>query len=170
MTARHAQVTTTLGEITLVAEDDAITGLYFPEHWHLPDTSEFGPLRDALADPILARGAQELREFLLGARREFDVRVVARGDDFSERVWGMLREIPYGATTSYGALAERLGDRHLAQRVGQVVGRNPVCVFVPCHRVLGSDGSLTGYAGGLDRKRALLELEEPPEVAGSRLF
>ncbi len=86
-----------------------------------------------------------------------------RGDEFCERVWALLRDIPpYGETTSYGALAERLGDRRLARRVGQAVGRNPVSILIPpCHRVLGADGSLTGYAGGLERKQFLLDLEEP---------
>lgn len=92
------------------------------------------------------------------------------GDEFFEQVWALLCEIPYGQTTTYGALAERLGDRRLAQRVGQAVGRNPISILIPCHRVLGADGSLTGYAGGLDRKRFLLELEEPVEASASRLF
>ena len=93
--------------------------------------------------------------------------LVTRGDDFSERVWKLLREIPYGQTTTYGALAERLGDKSLAQRVGDAVGHNPLCVFIPCHRVVGANGALTGYAGGLKRKQFLLELEEP---VGARLF
>ena len=82
----------------------------------------------------------------------------------------MLREISYGETTTYGALAKRLSNRRLAQRVGQCVGRNPLSIVVPCHRVLGADGALTGYAGGLERKRALLELEEPAERSAERLF
>lgn len=170
MTARHARVDTALGEVTLVAEGEAITGLFFPGHWHLPDPETFGPEVDAAEDELISRAVRELAEYLRGERRAFEVPVATRGDEFSERVWGMLCELPYGETTSYGALAQRLGDRNLAQRVGQVVGRNPVSIIVPCHRVLGSDGSLTGYAGGLERKRQLLELEEPPEVAASRLF
>ena len=82
----------------------------------------------------------------------------------------MLRGIPYGATTSYGELAVRLGDRNLARRVGNAVGRNPVSILVPCHRVVGASGSLTGYAGGLERKRFLLELERADLVAQRRLF
>ncbi|WP_301200637.1 methylated-DNA--[protein]-cysteine S-methyltransferase, partial [Corynebacterium stationis] len=85
-------------------------------------------------------------------------------------VWALLQEIPYGETMTYGEIAQQLGNKHLAQRVGQVVGRNPVSIIIPCHRVIGSDGSLTGYAGGLDRKRFLLELEEPAEVTETRLF
>ncbi|MDJ1372215.1 methylated-DNA--[protein]-cysteine S-methyltransferase [Gulosibacter molinativorax] len=169
-TVRHALVETTLGEVTLVADGDDLTGLYFPEHWHLPDETTFGVRVDAEEDDVLARAKAELDEFFVGDRESFDVSVQTWGNEFSERVWAMLREIPYGQTTTYGALAERLGDRRLAQRVGQAVGRNPVCVFIPCHRVVGADGSLTGYAGGLDRKRFLLELEEPAEASGSRLF
>lgn len=81
-----------------------------------------------------------------------------------------LREIPYGTTTTYGTIAVQLGNRALAQRVGRAVGHNPLSIVVPCHRVVGADGSLTGFAGGLDRKRALLALEEPAEVRAARLF
>ncbi|MGD7732793.1 methylated-DNA--[protein]-cysteine S-methyltransferase [Propionibacteriaceae bacterium G57] len=167
---RHARVKTALGEVTLVSDGDALTGLYFPGHWHLPNESGFGIRVEAVTDEVLARTKDELDAFLDGDRQSFDVPVRARGDAFSEKVWAMLQEIPYGQTTSYGALAERLGDRRLAQRVGQAVGRNPVCVIIPCHRVVGADGSLTGYAGGLERKRFLLELEEPAEKSRSRLF
>jgi methylated-DNA-[protein]-cysteine S-methyltransferase len=92
------------------------------------------------------------------------------GDDFQQRVWAILREIPYGTTTTYGAIAGRLGDKALAQRVGQAVGRNPLSIVVPCHRVVGSNGWLTGYAGGLERKRRLLDLEQPMDARAGRLF
>lgn len=94
----------------------------------------------------------------------------AAGDAFQHAVWSIVTEIPFGETTTYGAIAERLGDKTLSYRVGQAVGANPLCVFVPCHRVLGANGKLTGYAGGLKRKQALLELEEPAHVAAGRLF
>ena len=167
---RHAGTETALGEVTLVAEDDALTGLYFRSHWHRPEESAFGGPVEIEADPLLGQAREELDAYLFGERRTFDVPMRTAGDAFSELVWGMLREIPYGRTTTYGALAERLGDRSLAQRVGQAVGRNPLCVLIPCHRVVGSNGSLTGYAGGLRRKRFLLDLEEPAEVAAARLF
>ncbi|WP_026918869.1 methylated-DNA--[protein]-cysteine S-methyltransferase [Gordonia shandongensis] len=169
MTRRHATVPTGLGDLTMVADGPALTGLYFPGHWHLPAAAEFGVAVPA-DDAVFAQTARELTEYLAGRRRDFDVEVVTDGDDFSERVWALLRGIPYGATTTYGALARRLGNPRLAQRVGQCVGRNPVSVLIPCHRVVGADGSLTGYAGGLDRKRRLLELEEPAETAVTRLF
>lgn len=167
---RHAQVETTLGEVILVADGDELTGLYFPGHWHLPEASKFGTRVEADADEVFVWAKTELEAYLAGERTSFDVPLHAKGDEFSERVWSLLRSIPYGQTTSYGALAEQLGDRRLAQRVGQAVGRNPLGVFIPCHRVVGADGSLTGYAGGLERKRWLLELEEPAEATGSRLF
>ncbi|HET9381550.1 MAG TPA: methylated-DNA--[protein]-cysteine S-methyltransferase, partial [Streptomyces sp.] len=165
MGVRHARVGTALGEVTLVADGEVVTGLYFPGHWHMPDQSAFGVRVDGGQDALFLGAARELDEYLAGGRRTFETPVGTAGDTFSERVWALLRDIPYGETTTYGALAQRLGDRHLAQRVGQAVGRNPVCVFIPCHRVVGAGGALTGYAGGLDRKRRLLELEEPAEVA-----
>lgn len=156
---RHALIETELGEVTLVASDDALVGLYFPGHWHGPDTRAFGDRVEGSGDPVLAQASHQLGQYLAGGRREFDLPLAASGDAFQEQVWDLLRKVPYGQTTTYGALAARLGDRTLAQRVGKAVGRNPLCVFVPCHRVVGSDGRLTGYAGGLDRKHRLLELD-----------
>lgn len=167
---RRTRIETPLGEVTLVADGDGLTGLYFPGHRHLPDASAFGVRVDTAADAVFAQAGPQLDAYLRGARRAFDVPLRTRGDGFSERVWALLREIPYGTTTTYGALAQRLGGRGLAQRVGQAVGRNPLSIVIPCHRVVGADGALTGYAGGLKRKRFLLELEEPAAVAGSRLF
>ncbi|AUH69384.1 methylated-DNA--protein-cysteine methyltransferase [Gordonia sihwensis NBRC 108236] len=162
-------VDTELGRLTMVADGSALTAVYFPHHWHLPPETEYGE-PTAADDPVFVQAARELDEYVAGDRREFDVEIATSGDDFSERVWAMLREIPYGETTTYGELARRLGNPRLAQRVGQCVGRNPISVIIPCHRVIGADGSLTGYAGGLDRKRRLLEIEEPPEVSDARLF
>lgn len=167
---RHTQIETALGDLTLVADGEQLTGLYFPKHWHLPEASMFGDRVDADTDEVFVLAKAELEGFLAGEREIFDLPVRTQGDEFSERVWSMLREIPYGETTTYGAFAKRLGNRRLAQRVGQAVGRNPVSIVIPCHRVVGAGGSLTGYAGGLDRKRFLLELEEPVETTGSRLF
>lgn len=170
MHTRHAFVDTTIGELLLVAGDDALTGLYFPGHRYPPAESEIGERVVESADPVIATAAGQVREYLAGTRQRFDLPVVTRGDAFSERVWTLLREIPYGRTTTYGTLADELGNRRLAQRVGQAVGHNPVSIVIPCHRVVGADGSLTGFAGGLDRKRALLELEEPEEARAERLF
>jgi methylated-DNA-[protein]-cysteine S-methyltransferase len=159
MTVRHTYAETRLGRLLLVAEGDSLTGVYYAHHWYPPSASHLGPEVAERVDPVLAHTADELRAYLTGRRRTFGVAVTTHGDDFSERVWTLLRDIPYGRTTTYGALASRLGDKTLAQRVGQAVGHNPLSIIVPCHRVVGANGSLTGYAGGLARKRALLELE-----------
>ncbi|WP_026196391.1 methylated-DNA--[protein]-cysteine S-methyltransferase [Corynebacterium lubricantis] len=167
---RHAQVESPLRQLTVVAEDDNLVGLYFPEHRYPPKESDVGQRVDVETDETLSTVENQLQEFLDGNRQEFHVPVRPHGDDFSQQVWSLLRGIPYGETTSYGQLAERLGNKRLAQRVGQAVGHNPVSIVIPCHRVLGADGSLTGYAGGLDRKRYLLELEEPAAADSGRLF
>lgn len=166
---RHAHVPTILGDLLLLAEDDDLVGVYFPGHTYPPSADRLGA-RTEESDPVIGRAAAQLREYLRGERRAFDLPVATDGDVFAERVWARLREIPYGATTTYGELAAELGDPRLAQAVGQAVGHNPLSIIVPCHRVLGSDGSLRGFAGGLERKRTLLALEEPPERRAARLF
>ena len=170
MNTRHAVIESPLGHLTLVAEDDALTGVYFRHHWHRPAEDTFGPRVDAESDAVLARVEAQLTDYLAGDRRDFDLPVRLRGDDGQRRVWQLLTTIPYGETVTYGELAAALADGTTAQEVGQAVGRNPLSVIVPCHRVVGSNGQLTGYAGGLKRKQFLLELEEPSEVKAARLF
>lgn len=170
MTNRHSVIDTAIGEITVVADDAALIGLYFPHHWYPPAPDTIGPLVDAATDPLFTAVAEQLDEYLTGRRSSFDIPVRLIGDEFQQQVWALLDEIPYGSTTSYGEIAEQLGNKALAQRVGQAVGHNPVSVVVPCHRVVGSTGKLTGYAGGLDRKRFLLELEDPIEAKAVTLF
>lgn len=167
---RHTTLSTDLGDLLAVAEGDGLAGLYFPGHWHPPAADTIGAAVSHTDDPVFEPLRRELADYLRGERTEFTVPTITRGDAFSERVWDLLATIPCGTTTTYGAIARELGNPGLAQRVGQAVGHNPVSILIPCHRVLGSDGSLTGYAGGLDRKARLLALEEPPEVAESRLF
>ena len=166
---RHAIVSTRIGDLTLVASDNALAGVYFPHHWVKPSPEVLGDRVEA-TDPVIAGATRQLDEYLAGERTTFDLPTVLRGDEFQRRVWSILEEIPYGGTSSYGDIAERLGDRTLAQRVGKAVGQNPLSIVVPCHRVIGKNGSLTGYAGGLKRKQFLLELEEPAEVTAARLF
>ncbi len=171
MSNRHAIVSTELGDLTLVAADDALIGVYFPHHWVKPDPATLGEAVNVDEDPVLAQARRQLDEYLAGERDDFDLPITLQGgDEFQRRVWAMLDEIPRGETTTYGELAERLGDKQLAQLVGQAVGRNPVSIIVPCHRVVGKDGKLTGYAGGLKRKQFLLDLEEPATVKAARLF
>ena len=152
----HTVVDSPLGELTLVFEEDVLTGLYFPHHWYRPDARTFG---EFVADGVPSV-RRELAEYFAGERTEFDVPVNAVGDEFQQRVWKHISRIPYGGTTTYGEMAAELGDPTLAREVGAAVGRNPLCIVIPCHRVVGKDGKLTGYAGGLARKRFLLELEE----------
>ena len=167
---RHGRIVTELGELTLVAHGLCLAGVYFPGHWPRPPVAAYGRLMSVADDPVLTRAGTELQEYLAGRRTSFDLPTHATGTAFQERVWALLADLPYGTTTTYGALAERLGERALAQEVGQAVGRNPLSIVVPCHRVVGSGGRLTGYAGGLDRKRRLLELEEPAALVAERLF
>ena len=176
MARRHATLRTALGDLLVVADSDggtdagALTGLYFPGHWHPPSAGSLGTEVEAASDPLFAALGSQFAEYLDGRRTMFDLPTAATGDAFEQAVWAMLREIPFGATTTYGAIADRLGDRNLARRVGVAVGHNPLSILVPCHRVVGADGSLTGYAGGLEPKRRLLELEGAAVVAQRRLF
>ena len=110
-------------------------------------------------ESAFADAATQLSEYFDGARREFELPLELVGNQFELRVWSALREIPYGETASYGAIAARIGEPSAARAVGLANGRNPIAVIVPCHRVIGADGSLTGYGGGLERKRLLLDLE-----------
>ncbi len=167
---RHTIHDTRIGELTLVADEDAIVGIYFPGHWVKPAQDDFGARVDAAADDVLGPAARQLGEYLAGERTRFDLPVRTHGDELSEQVWDQLVQIPYGATTSYGTIARELGNPNMAQAVGRCVGHNPISIVIPCHRVVGADGSLTGYAGGLDRKRFLLDLEEPAAAKAERLF
>jgi methylated-DNA-[protein]-cysteine S-methyltransferase len=151
----HTIVDSPLGPLTLVADDGTLSGLYFPGHWTGPDPASFGERRDDGLD----EARRQLAEYFAGERRSFQLVTVSVGDAFQRRVWELIDGIPYGLTTTYGELARELGGPSLARRVGAAVGRNPLSVIRPCHRVVGKGGRLTGYAGGLERKRALLELE-----------
>jgi methylated-DNA-[protein]-cysteine S-methyltransferase len=153
----HTMVPTALGELTLVRDAEALRGLYFPHQWYRPSPVSFGVRCDEGFDEAVG----QLGEYLAGQHSGFDLAVAPRGREFQQRVWNLVRQVPYGDTVTYGALACRLGREVTAQQVGAAVGRNPLCVFVPCHRVVGAAGRLTGYAGGLARKRLLLDLEQP---------
>lgn len=117
---------------------------------------------ERVADPVLDAAEQQLTEYFAGERTMFDLPLASEGTEFQKKVWAELRRIPYGETASYGEIARRLGYEPVISRaVGAANGANPLPIVVPCHRVVGSDGTLTGYAGGMDRKRTLLELEQP---------
>ncbi len=165
-TSTHTTFASPIGELTLVATEDRLTGVYFPHHWYMPDPATFGPRSDQGFGEV----KRQLGEYFAGQRDRFDLPVDAHGDEFQRRVWDLVNRIPYGHTTTYGDLARELGSGVLAKDVGAAVGRNPLCIVVPCHRVVGKNGALTGYAGGLGRKRFLLNLEEPLERRLSRLW
>ena len=153
--AVHAVLATRLGDLTVVRRGREVTGLYFPRHWPRPDRTAFGPsVEDGFADV-----AGQLEEYLAGHRTAFDLPLRADGTAFDRRVWELVASVPYGQTTTYGDLARSLGEGTDPRDVGAAVGRNPLCILIPCHRVVGGSGKLTGYAGGLNRKRALLEIE-----------
>lgn len=170
MTTRHAVIDSPLGELTLVADGDTLAGVYFRHHWYRPSADTFGPRVDAESDGLFANAYTQLTDYLTGHRTDFDLPITLRGGETQRRVWSLLTAIPYGDTVTYGELAAVLADGTTPQEVGQAVGRNPLSIVVPCHRVVGSNGQLTGYAGGLKRKQHLLELEEPAEVKAARLF
>jgi methylated-DNA-[protein]-cysteine S-methyltransferase len=170
MNTRHAVIDSPLGELTVVAYGGALTGVYFRHHWRRPAAETFGPRVDADSDTVLAEARRQLTDYLAGDRHDFDLPISLRGDDAKQRVWALLTSIPFGETVTYGELAAALADGTTAQEVGQAVGRNPLSIIVACHRVVGRNGQLTGYAGGLKRKQFLLELEEPSEVKAARLF
>ena len=139
-----------VGELTLTQEGDCLTGLYFGR---LPCQGLEGPT------PLLEEAARQLSEYFAGSRREFTLPLLLKGTPFQRRVWEALRTIPYGETCSYGELARAIGSPKSCRAVGGANHRNPISIIVPCHRVVGSTGSLTGYGGGLENKRFLLDLE-----------
>jgi methylated-DNA-[protein]-cysteine S-methyltransferase len=152
----HTITGSPIGELTLVADGGKLTGVYFPHHWYAPDPATFGPRSGAGFEEV----TEQLAEYFAGDRKSFDLAVEPGGVTFKSLVWGLLSEIPYGQTVTYGDLAREVGGGATPKDVGAAVGRNPLSVIVPCHRVVGKDGRLTGYAGGLARKRFLLDLEE----------
>ena len=158
-TSRHAVLQTPIGLLTIVVDNAGLAGVYYPGHWTNPDEAAWGPLvKDD--DPSVLEPVRQLTEYFAGRRRDFDLPLSLHGSARARQLWALLAAIPYGATTTYGALAAQLGGGISARAVGGYVGHNPVSIVVPCHRVVCSTGSLTGYAGGLDRKQYLLELED----------
>lgn len=155
-TAEHTVHRTPLGDLTIVRDAGRLVGLYFPHHWYRPDQASFGRKSDRGFDDA----RRQLDEYLAGARTTFDLPLDARGDELQRGVWELIAQVPYGQTTTYGDLARRLGGGVTAQETGAAVGRNPLSILIPCHRIVGSTGKLTGYAGGLKRKRFLLDLEQ----------
>jgi len=154
------RLATPIGELTLTASDTALTGVYFPTSRHVGGELRRGAEADSgPGGEVLSRARQQLAEYFARARMTFDLPLAAQGTEFEHRVWDALRTIPFGATTSYGEIARRLGEARNARAVGTANGKNPIPIIVPCHRVIGAKGDLTGFGGGIERKRWLLEHE-----------
>ncbi len=153
MSTPWATMPSPVGDLLLQTDGEHLTAISFEPF--SPPTLQAEP-----AHPVLVQAREQLEEYFAGRRRDFDIPLSATGTPFQQQVWAALRNIPYGLTASYGQIAQRLGLPAGASRaVGAANGANPIAVVVPCHRVIGSNGSLTGYAGGLQRKRVLLQLE-----------
>ncbi len=161
----HAVLDSPVGPLTVLAAHGALLGLWMERHKR-PEWLGLGPRTDR-AFVVVER---QLGDYFAGERTEFDLPVNPPGSSFERSVWALVQAIPYGVTRTYGDLAHELGDPHAAQAVGGANGRNPVSIIIPCHRVVGADGSLTGYAGGLEVKRHLLELEARCAHPPDRLF
>jgi len=155
MRVQFRTIDSPIGDLTLAGVGCALTHLLMAEQAHAPDRSGWEPAGpDAFADVVT-----QLDAYFAGRLTEFDVDLRLDGTEFQRRVWAALQTIPYGETRSYGQIAEQIGSPAASRAIGLANGRNPISIIVPCHRVIGSSGSLTGYGGGIERKRILLELE-----------
>lgn len=163
MTAMYHDLDTPIGTLRLVGGEDSIDRIDLPNRAAEPPDPAWERSNGALP-AALAEAKLQLEEYFAGDRREFDLPLAARGTEFQHRVWAELRRIPFGETISYGELATRIGKPTASRAVGAANGRNPLPVVVPCHRVIGSDGRLTGFGGGLPTKQALLDLERRAPV------
>ncbi|MFE5186446.1 methylated-DNA--[protein]-cysteine S-methyltransferase [Streptomyces sp. NPDC056628] len=158
---QHTVIDSPYGPLTLVADDGVLCGLYMTDQRHRPAEETFGP-RDATP---FAQAEEQLEAYFAGGLREFTLPLRLTGTPFQRSVWDALRTIPYGETRTYGQLADALGKKGASRAVGLANGRNPIGIIVPCHRVVGASGALTGYGGGLPRKQRLLAFE-----SGASLF
>jgi len=158
----YTTIDSPIGELLLLGDDQALHGLYMQDGRKPMRIAQDWERTPAPFAAVIA----QLHEYFDGQRVAFDVPLVMDGSTFERRVWRALRDIPYGETVSYGELARRIGQPTAARAVGLANGRNPISVIVPCHRVIGANGTLTGYGGGLERKRMLLELESGQTCLG----
>ncbi|MFE0098807.1 methylated-DNA--[protein]-cysteine S-methyltransferase [Streptomyces sp. NPDC059009] len=155
MHRHHTLMDSPYGPLTLVATDGTLSGLYMTDQRHRPPEETFGD-----RDPApFGEAIRQLEAYFAGELTDFDLELRLDGTPFQRSVWRRLQQIPYGETRTYGELAEALGKPGASRAVGLANGKNPIGVIVPCHRVVGANGSLTGYGGGLDRKQRLLEFE-----------
>lgn len=154
----RAGMASPIGELTIVADDDAIVAIRFDTERdrRQPDVLSASVVPD---HPVVSAAVRQLTEYFAGERTEFELSLAPTGTPFQLEAWRALREVPYGSTVSYGEQAAAMGDRRKARAVGAANGRNPIPIVVPCHRVVGSNGHLTGFAGGIDAKAWLLDHE-----------
>lgn len=165
--AQHLPIDSPVGTLRLATDGQHLTAVYFSEHRHAPRDlgAEIG---EGDAPPVLQETARQLRQYFAGTRTDFALPLSADGTQFQQRVWAALARIPYGTTWSYRQLADAVGSPGAARAVGMANGRNPISIVVPCHRVVGASGAITGYGGGVERKQLLLDLER--RVAGDTLW
>jgi methylated-DNA-[protein]-cysteine S-methyltransferase len=163
----HAVIGSPIGPLTVIAQDGRLAGVLMEVTRHEPDAAALGAAVAAGSEPVLAAAEDQLDAYFRGQLTSFDLPLTLDGTRFQQAVWAGLQAIPYGETISYGELARRIGQPSASRAVGLANGKNPVAIVVPCHRVIGADGSLTGYGGGMDRKRFLLGLEQ--RVSGRTL-
>ena len=151
-----SEVASPIGALLLVGDGGVLSGVYMERHRHGPEPEVRSSQRD---DAALSASREQLEAYFAGQLTRFDLPLAPQGTEFQQRVWTALRDIPYGETISYAELARRIGKPQAVRAVGGANGRNPISIIVPCHRVIGSDGALTGFGGGIERKRWLLRHE-----------
>jgi methylated-DNA-[protein]-cysteine S-methyltransferase len=151
----YTEIDSPIGRLLIHGTDKGVSGILMTKHGRFEEKRADWRRDDARWSGV----AKQLREYFAGRRRDFDFPLDVRGTDFQKKVWKALRSIPFGRTVSYGDIAKKIGNPKAMRAVGLANGKNPVAVVVPCHRVIGADGSLTGYGGGLERKKILLDLE-----------
>ncbi|HNM09879.1 MAG TPA: methylated-DNA--[protein]-cysteine S-methyltransferase [Mycobacterium sp.] len=165
-TMRYRTIDSPVGLLTLAGVGSTLMHLRMVDQTHEPDRSGWEPADD----DAFPEAVEQLSAYFAGELTEFDLDLRLAGTEFQRRVWAALRTIPYGETRSYGQIAEQIGSPGASRAVGLANGRNPIGIIVPCHRVIGSTGGMTGYGGGIDRKRALLALEKSRKPANLTLF
>lgn len=158
MTLFFKTIASPVGKLKLVATDDALVAILW--EYEKPGRVKLDAMSENSSHPILLKTEKELSEYFVGKRKSFTVPLKFNGTDFQKKVWKALLEIPYGKTTNYGEIAELIDHSRAVRAVGTAIGRNPISIITPCHRVIAKDGCLAGFAGKLHVKKALLELEE----------
>jgi methylated-DNA-[protein]-cysteine S-methyltransferase len=168
VTLSRTRLESPVGRLDLVASDDALVAVLWERD--RPDRVRLEPLVEAVDHPILEMTARQLGEYFAGGRTVFDIPLEFRGPAFQKSVWQALLTIPFGETRTYGQIAQQIGRPTASRAVGAANGANPISIIAPCHRVIGADGSLTGFAGGMENKRLLLNLEGARHARQDDLF